>query len=134
MMMENGNAGVLEGTAGGSGESQAGRLDASEYAPLSASSQASAYQDKKAFARAHDHQFRVAGDWALATDDIQWIVQHRRQRAGKVAWRPVSFVRSTKSVLGRCLLEKGAGTSAAATLLADLPETFDQWAAGGAVP
>jgi len=50
-----------------------------------------------------DRQFRVAGDWALATDGLQWIVQRRRQKAGRAAWQPVSFVCSTGDVLRRCL-------------------------------
>jgi hypothetical protein len=76
-------------------------------------------------------QFRIFGDWALATDGLQWIVQHRRQRAGKDAWRLVSFVRSSRDVLERCLREKGAGTSCIQALTADLPDTFDQWIAEG---
>ncbi|MGE4257662.1 MAG: hypothetical protein AB7E84_21005 [Xanthobacteraceae bacterium] len=79
-----------------------------------------------------DHQFRVAGDWALATDGLQWIVQRRRQKRGSDAWQPVSFVRSTRDVLERCLREKGAETSSIQALTAGLPDTFEQWTARSA--
>jgi hypothetical protein len=75
-------------------------------------------------------QLRIVGDWALATDGLQWIVQRRYQVAGKHAWRLLSFVRSTKAVLERCLREKGADSSSIQALTADLPETFDLWVAG----
>jgi hypothetical protein len=38
-----------------------------------------------------------AGDWAIADDGHQWIVQ--RRRGGQ--WQNISFVRSTKKVLKR---------------------------------
>jgi len=48
----------------------------------------------------------------------------RRKRGD--SWDPVSFVRSERSILERCMREKGDhGT--ATELLAELPDTFDQW-------
>jgi hypothetical protein len=44
-------------------------------------------------------------------------------------WQPVSFVRSTKEVLARCMREKGVGAETACFLLFGLPNTFDEWKA-----
>jgi hypothetical protein len=38
-----------------------------------------------------DRVFRTAGDWALVSDGVQWILQRRYAES----WRNVSFVRST---------------------------------------
>jgi hypothetical protein len=40
---------------------------------------------------------------------------------------PVSFVRSKRDVLARCMREKGVPAEDAAVLLAGLPATFDEW-------
>jgi hypothetical protein len=61
------------------------------------------------------------GDWAVATDGVQWILQ-RRIKAG---WRPVSFVRSIKVILARCMREKDVEPGVARKLLASLPDYFD---------
>ena len=71
--------------------------------------------------------FAVTGDWALASDGYQWIVQRRAHWKGKVQWRSLSFVHSTKTVLARCLREKGCPLTDAERLLAGLPGTFDLW-------
>jgi hypothetical protein len=67
-----------------------------------------------------DRQIAVVGSWAIATDGIQWILQryfgHR--------WRPVSFVRSTRDILARCLREAGATPDEINGLLDSLPERF----------
>ena len=48
--------------------------------------------------------FAVSGDWALASDGYQWIVQRRAHWKGKVQWRSLSFVHSTKpSWPGACV-------------------------------
>ena len=78
-----------------------------------------------------DRIFAAAGDWAVASDGIQWILQ-RRWKDGK--WRDVSFVRSTRDILARCMREKGADSAIAAELLSGLPDTFDQWKATQACP
>jgi hypothetical protein len=78
-----------------------------------------------------DRQFAVSGRWALASDGLQWILQ--RKRSGRPPWRAVSFVRSTKDILARCMGENGATPDEIHSLLAGLPGTFDQWkvATGG---
>ena len=70
-----------------------------------------------------DRVFATAGDWALVSDGIQWILQ---RHYGK-HWRNVSFVRSERDILARCMREKGVELSDAQNLLARLPDTFDQW-------
>jgi hypothetical protein len=70
-----------------------------------------------------DKQFRTSGRWALAIDPLQWVLQ--RQTGDQ--WRPVSFVRSTKEILARCMHEKGTPDDDAKRLLDDLPDTFDEW-------
>ena len=75
----------------------------------------------------NDSQFRDANEWSLASDGIQWILQRRRQKNGRTSWRPVSFVRSTRAILARCMREKGVPTADTEQLLAGLPPTFDEW-------
>jgi hypothetical protein len=75
-----------------------------------------------------DRQFAVSGKWALASDGLQWILQ--RKRSGRPPWRAVSFVRTTKAILARCMGENGATPDEIQSLLADLPDTFDQWKSG----
>jgi hypothetical protein len=75
-----------------------------------------------------DRIFATAGDWALASDGVQWMLM--RRRGGKLqGWYPVSFVRSTRDILARCMREKGVEPDTAAQLLSGLPDTFDQWKA-----
>ena len=62
-------------------------------------------------------QIDAVGDYAIIDDGIQWIVQ--RYQGGR--WRNVSFVRSTKDALARCLREAEASASEANALLARLP-------------
>jgi hypothetical protein len=77
-----------------------------------------------------DRIFTTAGDWALASDGIQWMLmrRHRRQR-GSDTWDPVSFVHSTKDILARCAAEKGVDHGTATKLLDGLPDTFDEFLA-----
>jgi hypothetical protein len=70
-----------------------------------------------------DRVFADAGDWAVASDGIQWILQ--RRQGGQ--WRAVSFVRSTRDILARCMREKGVEAAHSALLLSGLPDTFDKW-------
>ena len=72
-----------------------------------------------------DRVFVTAGDWGVASDGIQWSLQRRKPRG----WCPVSFVRSTRDILARCMREKGVDADTAAHLLAGLPTTFDEWKA-----
>jgi hypothetical protein len=74
-----------------------------------------------------DRVFKIAGDWAVASDGIQWILMRRRKGAAKQGWRPLSYVHSTRDILAGCLREAGCGLDTAAELLAGLPDTFDQW-------
>ena len=79
-----------------------------------------------------DTQFlRLSERWALATDEIQWIVQRARRNRNKVGgleWRAVAFVASDKGVLERVLREKGAVIdSEGLEALRRLPETFREW-------
>jgi hypothetical protein len=72
----------------------------------------------------HDRQFRVEGEWALASDGLQWVLQY--STTGK-QWKAISFVRSTKDILARCMREKGCEPLIAEKLLSGLPDTFDEW-------
>jgi hypothetical protein len=65
--------------------------------------------------------------WAVASDGLQWMLMQRQTRKSGPFWQPLSFVRSTKDILARCMREKGVAADAAEKLLAGLPETFDQW-------
>jgi|SRR5215470_17888117 len=75
-----------------------------------------------------DRQLAVSGRWALASDGLQWILQ--RKRSGRPPWRAISFVRSTKDILARCMGENGATPVEIQSLLGGLPDTFDQWKSG----
>jgi hypothetical protein len=70
-----------------------------------------------------DKQFRAADCWALACDGLQWILQRRKGDQ----WRPVSFVRSTKEIVIRCMRDKETPPHIAEQLLDGLPDTFDEW-------
>jgi hypothetical protein len=71
-----------------------------------------------------DRVFKIKGDWALASDGVQWILRHR-QPGG--FWRALSFVRSTRDILARCMREKGCEAHTATLLLSGLPATFEEW-------
>jgi hypothetical protein len=71
-----------------------------------------------------DRRIACSGDWAVASDGIQWILQRRRVRRGADTWDGVSFVRSTRDVLARCMREKGVPAVDAARLLAEMSPTF----------
>jgi hypothetical protein len=74
-----------------------------------------------------DRVFAIAGDWALASDGIQWMLMRYKTRKSGPYWQPVSFVRSEREILARCMREKGVGAEMARLLLSGLPETFDEW-------
>jgi hypothetical protein len=62
------------------------------------------------FAYVLERQFAISGGWALGSDGLQWILY--RQRSEKHGgWVGVSFVRSTKDILARCMREKGCPTA-----------------------
>lgn len=62
--------------------------------------------------------------WRLASDGMQWILQHYRPPG----WRSVAFVASNKVVLTRVLGEAGAEVAPTArSALNQLPETFAEW-------
>lgn len=73
-----------------------------------------------------ERQFATSGSWALGSDGLQWILYEQRSKAHG-GWKTVSFVRSTKDILARCMREKGCPEQDRAALLAGLPETFDAW-------
>jgi hypothetical protein len=70
-----------------------------------------------------DKQFRVAGNWALASDGIQWIIQRKKGSR----WEAVKFVRSTKERLAHCFNTLKIPSHDVETLLERLPSTFDEW-------
>jgi len=74
-----------------------------------------------------DRIFTTAGDWAVASDGIQWMLMRRHKRPDRDTWDPISFVRSTRDVLARCMREKGVEPGTAVKLLSGLPDTFGQW-------
>lgn len=79
-----------------------------------------------------DRIFVKSDDWALASDGIQWILlkrQNRKPGDRRPPWYGVSFVRSERDILARCMREKGVAGSAMRFLLAGLPDTFDEWKA-----
>jgi len=76
-----------------------------------------------------DRVFATTDKWALASDGIQWMLMRRKTRKSGPYWQAVSFVRSTKDILARCMREKGTDERSAGFLLLGLPDTFDEWKA-----
>jgi len=76
--------------------------------------------------RLDEDMITIFRDWAVGADRLQWILYRRRSKA-KGGWAPMSFVRSTRNVLERCMREKGCPDGDRARLLAGLPPTFDAW-------
>jgi hypothetical protein len=70
-----------------------------------------------------DRQIIVGERFAIATDGNQWVLQ----RLTGQKWLAISFVRSTKDTLVRCMREAGAAKAEIETLLADLPAHFPGW-------
>ncbi len=78
--------------------------------------------------------FALSNTAALGADDLQWILLRASGSAAprneSDRWRGVSFVRSAKAVLLRCIREKGIEADAAGLArLAALPDTFGKWKA-----
>jgi hypothetical protein len=73
----------------------------------------------------------LGGRYAVGADSLQWIV-YRAWSDGKL--HPVSFVRSTKHILLRCLKDAGCDLAnlgeEAQRALDALPATFKEWQAG----
>jgi hypothetical protein len=76
-----------------------------------------------------DRVFAESDGWAVGSDGVQWILFRRRRWSGGAYWRPVSFVRSSRDILARCMREKGVDLATARFLLSGLPNTFDEWKA-----
>jgi len=76
-----------------------------------------------------DRVFVTAGDWAVASDGVQWILLRRVWRTRGDSWDAVSFVHSERAILERCAREKGADAGTVDLLTSGLPDTFDQWKA-----
>ena len=74
-----------------------------------------------------DRVFATCGDWALASDGVQWMLMRRVERKRGNCWDAVSFVRSSRDILARCMREKGVQPGTAVKLLSGLPDTFDEW-------
>ncbi len=79
-----------------------------------------------------DKQFlRLSERWALAYDNLQWVIQRRRgfdKKRGKWNWGALSFISSDRDILVLTLREKGAvlDPGKMEEVLA-LPFTFKEW-------
>ena len=79
-----------------------------------------------------DRQFLKLNDrWALAYDNLQWVIQRRRgfdKKRGKWNWGALSFISSNRDILVLTLREKGAvlDPGKMEEVLA-LPYTFKEW-------
>jgi hypothetical protein len=72
-----------------------------------------------------DRQFRVSGNWALAADPCQWIIQRWEGKR----WRNLKYIRSDKAWLAYRLTALRVPPADAAKLLDGLPDDFDTWIA-----
>jgi hypothetical protein len=68
-----------------------------------------------------DRQLIICGRWAVASDGLQWLLQHQNGSH----WRNVSSVRSTRDILARCMREKGCPPEIAQRLLEAVSRRFD---------
>jgi hypothetical protein len=69
----------------------------------------------------------VIGNWALATDGAQWILQYGHKSRRGTSWEGKSFVRSTKDVLERCMREYNVPADAIERFITPLPVDFDTY-------
>lgn len=72
-----------------------------------------------------DQIVATTSNWQLTSDTVQWILQCKHA----TGWRPIAFIHSERDILARILRERGAEPQEAASLLAGLPDSFDQWKA-----
>jgi hypothetical protein len=81
--------------------------------------------------RAQTIFLRLNERFVLGADDLQWILYAIHPRKGQPAtWDGISFVRSTKDILLRCIREKGCQPTVEAQVALDaMPPTFDEWQA-----
>jgi hypothetical protein len=74
--------------------------------------------------------FDLAPGWALGADNVQWIIMRLENRqAGdrRSAWKPVSFISTTREVLERVICERGITvTPMARAKVAALPVAFER--------
>ncbi len=81
-----------------------------------------------------DKQFlRLSERWALAYDNLQWVIKRRGgfdKKRGKWNWGALSFISSNRDILVLTLREKGAvlDPGKMEEVLA-LPYTFNEWIA-----
>lgn len=69
-----------------------------------------------------------AEEWALGTDNIQWMILKKRKVRNGNPWRPVCFISSFKRVLMLSLRERGVKiTPEAKYILGRFAETFKEW-------
>ena len=71
-----------------------------------------------------DKQFRASGDWALASDGLQWVPAPLRWPVEGRLVRPLN-----EGMLARCMREKGCPAADQVVLLDGLPPSFDEWKA-----
>jgi hypothetical protein len=78
-----------------------------------------------------DRIFLTLNDkFALGYDDLQWILFRAHRRHDRVTWDGISFVRSTKAILERCIEECGCKPTVQAQDAIDrMPWSFDVWKA-----
>jgi hypothetical protein len=75
-----------------------------------------------------DKQFRVAGNWALAKDNLQWVLQRRQGKSEQ--WAAVKFSRD-KAHLTERMRQLGVPADDAEVLLAGLPDFFPEVPSSG---
>jgi hypothetical protein len=79
------------------------------------------------------HFLRVGMKWSLGYDELQWVLKRfigtRKSgaRAGQEIWEDVAFVSSTKTILARCMREKGVPADDIHIALDCLPDTFAEF-------
>ena len=79
-----------------------------------------------------DRQFlRLSERWALAYDNLQWVIQRRGsfdKRSGKYRWSGESFISSNRDILVLTLREKGIVPDLGKMEeVLVLPYTFREW-------
>jgi hypothetical protein len=105
---------------GGNGQSDSAKIQAIQ-----------ALRRRRVVEQLHAIFLRLNERFALGADDLQWILYAIHPRKGQPAtWDGISFVRSTKDILLRCIREKGCQPTVEAQVALDaMPPTFDEWQA-----
>ena len=70
----------------------------------------------------------LTDSWALGWNHLQWMLLRARKRHAQTTWQAVSYIADQRSILRRCMAERGCTPDTAGEqFLATLPDTFQDF-------